>query len=164
MRPGKIYLSSVTRRVARISAKVQATIIFTAARVPCVPTHYVRVHLFCPDPFPAEYEFHKPDIDRGLPLADAFVHLVAAAETIEDLENPRVYITELFGVAKPGGWGCNQHAQPAQPFGAGLTDVSVEYTHHGTVQRTAGSTSWISDAALAQRLSVNLPVAVSKPS
>ena len=57
------------------------------------------------DGFPAGGEFYAVDLDSGrVPLPDGFADVVAAAETIEHLENPRAFVRELTRLARPGGW------------------------------------------------------------
>jgi SAM-dependent methyltransferase len=57
------------------------------------------------DGFPDGAEFYPVDLDTGrLPLPDASADVVAAAETIEHLENPRAFFRELVRLGRPGGW------------------------------------------------------------
>jgi 2-polyprenyl-3-methyl-5-hydroxy-6-metoxy-1,4-benzoquinol methylase len=57
------------------------------------------------DGLPEDAEFFQVDLDSGrVPVADARVEVVVAAETIEHLENPRAFFRELTRLARPGGW------------------------------------------------------------
>lgn len=66
---------------------------------------YVGVDAARYDGFPAEGEFHRADLDAGLPpLPDAAADVVAAVETVEHLENPRAFVRGLVRLVRPGGW------------------------------------------------------------
>jgi SAM-dependent methyltransferase len=49
------------------------------------------------------YEFHKCDLGEGIPLPDASVDLVNAAEVIEHLYDPDLLVDESARVLRPGG-------------------------------------------------------------
>jgi 2-polyprenyl-3-methyl-5-hydroxy-6-metoxy-1,4-benzoquinol methylase len=57
------------------------------------------------DGLPEDAEFFQVDLDSGrVPVADASVDVVVAAETIEHLENPRAFFRELTRLVRSGGW------------------------------------------------------------
>ena len=49
------------------------------------------------------YEFHACDVGEGIPLPNASVDVVHAAEVIEHLYNPDLFIEESARVLRPGG-------------------------------------------------------------
>src|SRR3712207_4463135 len=49
------------------------------------------------------YEFHRCDLDDGIPLPDASVDLVHAAEVIEHRTDPDLLVEECARVLRPGG-------------------------------------------------------------
>ncbi|MGS2612925.1 class I SAM-dependent methyltransferase [Micromonospora sp. LZ34] len=49
------------------------------------------------------YQFHKCDLGEGIPLPDASVDLVHAAEVIEHLYDPDLLVEECARVLRPGG-------------------------------------------------------------
>jgi SAM-dependent methyltransferase len=65
---------------------------------------YIGADVVQYDGFPADKQFLQIDLDRGqIPLPEASAEIVAAVETIEHLENPRVFLRELYRLTKPGG-------------------------------------------------------------
>jgi 2-polyprenyl-3-methyl-5-hydroxy-6-metoxy-1,4-benzoquinol methylase len=65
---------------------------------------YVGVDAVRYDGFPAEAPFVRCDLDSGsVPLPDGYADIVAAVETIEHLENPRLFLRELVRLVKVGG-------------------------------------------------------------
>lgn len=67
--------------------------------------NYIGVDAVRYEQFPSNGEFHKCNLDdETIPLNDSSVDVVAAAETIEHLENPRGFFRELVRICKPGGW------------------------------------------------------------
>lgn len=66
---------------------------------------YIGVDAVRYEGFPTEAEFCQLDLDSGLmPLPDGTVHVVAAVEVIEHLENPRDFMRKLVRMAAPDGW------------------------------------------------------------
>lgn len=49
------------------------------------------------------YEFHKADLGEGIPLPDASVDVIHAAEVIEHLYDPDLLVDECARVLRPGG-------------------------------------------------------------
>lgn len=49
------------------------------------------------------YEFHRCDLDQGIPLPDASMDIVHAAEVIEHLYDPDLLLEECARVLRPGG-------------------------------------------------------------
>jgi 2-polyprenyl-3-methyl-5-hydroxy-6-metoxy-1,4-benzoquinol methylase len=49
------------------------------------------------------YEFHRCDLGDGIPLADASVDVLHAAEVIEHLYDPDLFVDECARVLRPGG-------------------------------------------------------------
>jgi 2-polyprenyl-3-methyl-5-hydroxy-6-metoxy-1,4-benzoquinol methylase len=66
---------------------------------------YVGVDAVRYEDFPVGTTFVEADLDSGITsLPDASADVVAAAEVIEHLENPRAFMRELVRLARPGGW------------------------------------------------------------
>ena len=65
---------------------------------------YIGVDAVRYDSFPAGARFVRCDLDSGrVPLPDGCADIVAAVETIEHLENPRLFLRELVRLVKVGG-------------------------------------------------------------
>ena len=65
---------------------------------------YIGIDVVRYDDYPVDQEFELVDLDSGKSLlADECADVVAAVETIEHLENPRLLMRELERLVKPGG-------------------------------------------------------------
>jgi SAM-dependent methyltransferase len=71
-----------------------------------VPVRWVGID-YSPDQLAAAsrlpYEFHRCDLDQGIPLPDASLDVVHAAEVIEHLYDPDRLLEECARVLRPGG-------------------------------------------------------------
>lgn len=66
---------------------------------------YIGVDVVRYPDYPGELEFVRTNLNEPIEvIPDASADLVAAVETIEHLENPRLLMREMARVAKPGGW------------------------------------------------------------
>jgi SAM-dependent methyltransferase len=52
---------------------------------------------------PADIKISSGDLNVGIPFADGEFALVVATEVIEHLENPWLFVRELYRITKPGG-------------------------------------------------------------
>lgn len=66
---------------------------------------YTGVDVVRYDGFPADGRFLEIDGEAGaLPLPDASFDVVAAVETIEHIDGPRRFVSDLVRLVRPGGW------------------------------------------------------------
>jgi SAM-dependent methyltransferase len=61
------------------------------------------VDLFTTDFRPTDIEITSADLNKGIPFADAEFDVVVATEVIEHLENPWLFLRELYRITKPSG-------------------------------------------------------------
>lgn len=68
-------------------------------------SEYVGVDVIRYDGLPSEVEFIPFELNsENVPVNAGTADVVVAVETIEHLENPRMFMRHLVKIAKPGGW------------------------------------------------------------
>jgi ubiquinone/menaquinone biosynthesis C-methylase UbiE len=61
------------------------------------------VDLFTADFRPGDIEIRSANLNEGIPFADGQFRVVVSTEVIEHLENPWLFVRELYRVTEPGG-------------------------------------------------------------